>query len=421
MRRRGRSMSDLFRKEVASRQASRLEGEIRLEIAPGFAVATLLLGLGLIASLITISLSSYAKKATASGVVLPSSGLTVIRAPGAGQVQNLMFAQGDRVPAGQALLVLGQKRFLPQGEDTEQGMIQALQSRVERIDASMRGERSRNLSEMEALRERLVILDQRARTSAQKIALLRERSSNQEALIAKYEELIDDRYVSEAALVQQRDSLLSLKEELITHQLASHQLAEERVDVLQRLRDAPLLYATNSERLQQQRDQLSDSLLDVKLRSAMQIRSPIEGTVSAVLAVETDYVEQGQPLVHMYSNDSDLEAVLYAPSASIGTVAVGQTVNVRFAAFPHEKYGFARGTVTGISRSVLREEDRPEIEGVTGPAYQVKVRLPERDVSLNGRRYPLRPGMIVKAEIEVDRRTLIEWLFAPFRRLGSAG
>ncbi|MBK0026995.1 HlyD family efflux transporter periplasmic adaptor subunit [Stenotrophomonas sp. S48] len=333
----------------------------------------------------------------------------------------MMFSQGDRVQPGQPLLVLGQKRFLLQGEDVEQGLIHSLQARLDRVDASIVSERTRSKSELDALRERLAVIDQRAKTSEQRIGLLDERSANQKALIAKFEKLIDDRYVSETALVQQRDSLLALNDELFTQKLSIHQLAEERIDVVQRMRDVPLQSASNNERLHQERDQLSDRLLEVRLRSGMQIQSPIEGTVSAVLAGTTDYVEQGQPLMHLYSNLSNLEAVLYVPSASIGLMAVGQPVNVRFAAFPHEKYGVAKGEVTGISRSALREEDRPEIEGLKGPAYQVRVRLPDRDVRLDGHRFPLMPGMIVKAEIEVDRRSLVEWLFAPFKRLRSAG
>ena len=50
---------------------------------------------------------------------------------------------------------------------------------------------------------------------------------------------------------------------------------------------------------------------------------------------------------------------------------------------------------------------------VQEPVYRVTVRLPRQAVQAYGQAMPLQAGMVLDADIRIDRRRLIEWVFDP--------
>ena len=47
------------------------------------------------------------------------------------------------------------------------------------------------------------------------------------------------------------------------------------------------------------------------------------------------------------------------------------------------------------------------------PVYRVTVRLPRQQVAAYGQSIALRSGMLLDADVWIDRRRLIEWIFDP--------
>ncbi|MBX9636627.1 MAG: hypothetical protein K2Q45_03655, partial [Nitrosomonas sp.] len=45
--------------------------------------------------------------------------------------------------------------------------------------------------------------------------------------------------------------------------------------------------------------------------------------------------------------------------------------------------------------------------------YRITVRLPQQQVQAYGQAMPLQAGMVLDADIHIDRRRLIEWVFDP--------
>jgi len=51
------------------------------------------------------------------------------------------------------------------------------------------------------------------------------------------------------------------------------------------------------------------------------------------------------------------------------------------------------------------------------PVYRIDVKLDRQYVSALGQDYALRPGMLVSADLLLERRTLLEWIFEPVMKL----
>ena len=77
--------------------------------------------------------------------------------------------------------------------------------------------------------------------------------------------------------------------------------------------------------------------------------------------------------------------------------------------------------IIGIARNPLAPSDLgfTPPDGSREPLYRIKVELESQSIGAYGKPEPLRPGMQVEADILLDRRRLIEWIFEPILSLAG--
>jgi membrane fusion protein len=110
--------------------------------------------------------------------------------------------------------------------------------------------------------------------------------------------------------------------------------------------------------------------------------------------------------------DGALLAHLYAPSSAIGFIRAGQTVRLRYEAFPFQKFGHHEGRVLQVSRTPLPPGEVPA-SARDEPMYRITVALERQTVRAYGSEQPLAAGMQLEADVLLERRRLIEWIFEP--------
>ena len=144
----------------------------------------------------------------------------------------------------------------------------------------------------------------------------------------------------------------------------------------------------------------------------MVIRAPEDGVVTAVLADKGASVSPGSALASLLPAGAQLRAEHFAPSSAVGFVRPPRQVQLRYQAFPYQKFGHHVGRVLQISRSAIT----PNKEGAE-PVYRVLVELNAQAITAYGKAEPLRPGMLLEADILGERRRLYEWLLEPLYSL----
>lgn len=171
-------------------------------------------------------------------------------------------------------------------------------------------------------------------------------------------------------------------------------------------------------------------------RQRIVIRAPQDGVLGAVMAEPGQHVSASTVLASLMPARARLQAQLYAPAHAIGFLREDQTVLLRYRALPHQKFGHHPGQVLHVSRTPLPagEPPGPSLSAADtgagadafggrldpgGPLYRVTVALGEQAVSANGQALPLAAGMRLDADVMLDRRHLIEWLFEPVRGLAG--
>ena len=126
-----------------------------------------------------------------------------------------------------------------------------------------------------------------------------------------------------------------------------------------------------------------------------------------------------------------LQAQLFVPSGVVGYMQAGQPVLLRYQAFAYAKYGHQTGQVVRVTRTPLQASELAALpltglahkpaDAMGEPLYRVAVALDQQSVRAydQAERQPLAAGMQVEADVGLERRRLIEWMFEPL--LGLAG
>ncbi len=115
--------------------------------------------------------------------------------------------------------------------------------------------------------------------------------------------------------------------------------------------------------------------------------------------------------------DGRLRAELFVPMRTMGFVEVGQPVRLHFDAFPFRRFGTYAGEVVELGEVVQRPKELSPLVMREESPYRVSVRLAEQEISVFGKKVPLRSGMLLEAELILERRSLLGWLLEPLHAL----
>ncbi|CAB3756851.1 HlyD family secretion protein [Paraburkholderia humisilvae] len=127
-------------------------------------------------------------------------------------------------------------------------------------------------------------------------------------------------------------------------------------------------------------------------------------------------------LVMATCDDRRLRAALLIPSRRRGFVRIGQTVRLKFDAFPYAKFGTYEARIDALSDTTVDAPARPDSNQKepgkpAGDSYMAWATLHGRTFDFEGQHFDILPGMRAMASIVVERRTIAEWVLAPLFRV----
>lgn len=138
--------------------------------------------------------------------------------------------------------------------------------------------------------------------------------------------------------------------------------------------------------------------IELNIRNA-EVIAPIDGTVNMYADLSTaDLVQSGQTIATIIPDTNGAyKLTMYLSSADISETEVGQSVRLRFAAYPYQEYGELLGTVKSISTDVRSSEN--------GMSYYVAEVSIDDTLGLE-----LISGMECEARVVTKQRKIIYWL-----------
>jgi membrane fusion protein len=190
------------------------------------------------------------------------------------------------------------------------------------------------------------------------------------------------------------------------------------------LRELPLRAQTQQGEIERDLAALAQEAAQSEARRHVVVRAPQDGVVSALIAEPGQSVAPEVALASLIPAHALLEAQLYAPSSAVGFLHPEQAVLLRYQAYPYQKFGHHAGRVLRVSRTPLQQSELAALPlpgmvsgtalgAAAEPLYRVTVALDAQAVQAYGKAQPLAAGMQLDADVLLDRRRLIEWIFEP--------
>jgi membrane fusion protein len=162
---------------------------------------------------------------------------------------------------------------------------------------------------------------------------------------------------------------------------------------------------------------LDQQITEYEARRTTVIPAPADGVITAILAEEGQNATTTAPLLSLLPAGAELQAELLVPSRAIGFIGTAQTVALRYQAFPYQRFGIYHGHVSQISKTIINPGDATLPVQIQEPVYRVTVALDAQTVSAYQKEVKLQAGMALEADVLLDRRRLIEWVFDPMYSL----
>lgn len=327
----------------------------------------------------------------------PEGGADPVRAPREGTLAQILVVETQQVRKGQDLFVIRNEQIRAWTAELR-GLEQELEANARRVA--------------------LVETDQKAALDIQAtkvqqfekdLAFQQEYLTTLRDFLERYERLDTEGLVPRVDIMAQRLAASRGERDVaMTRQsrdMAMLEFGRIRNDGRKQLGDLAL-----ERRKAEGRAATLQKLLGGAREDVVRVVAPFDGTVVVVQQKnQGDVVSYGQELCRIARSDSTLIAQLTAPESGMPRLRLGQPVQLFYQAFPYERFGTGRGTIRWISPAAVASGNEGH--------FVVHATLDAQTLGAPGAARMLRAGMSGEARVVVGRRTLIEYVFEPLRKL----
>lgn len=383
-----------------------------LSVVPiSWTMVTAFLFVVLIGSAIFLATASYARKETVRGVIRPSGGDLRVAAGNSGVVTSVLVSEGQVVQRGTPLVVVSTMRRFEGGDTAYELLLHslsgeeaALRSRLSALAISQGVDGEVLRQQIGALEAELQSMKEIVRTADERLKIAQERLEVARRLDATG-------YISRDEMRRREDAVIVQEQSKIQAGSQSAKLSAQLVELRSRERQRPFAAVQERGQLEAGISAISQRRAEAEAQKGFVLEAPVRGRVTALRALPGQPTAPSQVLMTITPLEAELVAEVYVPSRAIGFVRPGMEARLLVDAFPYQKFGPLYGRVASVSKSVLDPEELHAPVELKEPMYVVAVTL-TRNPSSDGSA-TIQPGMALSADIVLEKRSFLAWLFDP--------
>lgn len=406
----------LFRKQALEAQYDKTWGEVNISQPMKYTVLTIVVSTFVILTITFISLAEFNKREQVSGYLTPSKGLFNLYSPGHLLLSKILVEEGDTVKKGQTLFVLTSPKNLISGQDAQQLLLHEIQNQIELLKAQIKSlDETFILQNIELTSDlnNLVIqqnLNERQLNKTQKKLVL---SALQ---LKNFNSMLQQKLIAKQQIETATEKHLLVEQEEIQalNQIALN--AQQQNKVKQQITKLPITTQQQRQTLSLQLSDKIQQLANTKSQNEILIKAELDGSVSSLLAKQGQWLKAQEFIASLLPDNTELHAELLVPTRAFGFIKKEQDARIKLAAFPFQKFGSINGKIFQASSSVLPQHTSAlNSEAV----YRVKVELEQQSITAYGQSMSLKAGMLLTADVLLDKRSLAEWLLDPLLSLNK--
>ncbi len=411
------SEKGLFRANAIKQQSARLDGDVIIAQPVSSSLLTIILLCVVVAIIVFLSLTSFNRKETVSGYLKPDIGLAKVVSSRAGVIQQIYVNDGQQVQSGDRLALITIPEHLSAGDSLTGTLFQGLLQQTELVNLRKQQVVSQFAQQEAELTTRLALSRNLLNDIGAQQQLLQQRLQLNQQRYQNYQDLTQRGAISTNELQQQHELVLNIQQQLAELN-ASEQSQKAQIEQLSgQLQRLPSEQQQQLAMLDSDISRLKQQQTELNARGELLITAPIAGRITNLVAEVGNNVQIGLPLLTIMPDNAELQAVLLVPTRAYGFVQPGQRTRLRFDAFPYQRFGLYEGEVIKTAQAIVLPNEVDMPVAVQEPVYRVEVALDSQHIRAYGNSVPLQSGMLLSADIVLEQRSLLAWLFEPILSL----
>jgi len=417
-------LKNIYRKEAIEYKKIHWKGKALLLAGIPAWLVTLLASLFLLALVLSLIFCTFTQRIDVRGEVITLPHSVNVFAPQQGFVVNQHVKVGDIVNKGQPLYELDVSR------NTINGNVSAAQIEVINEKIANAEDIISKLTRNKA--ETLTALDKQIKTTSASLAETnRMLATTQVGLNKMHTNLSSyDKYL--------KDGLITKDQYNYQHSLYFQQQSAYQSLVTQKMQLESQLTQTNSDKITKaadfdnqissQHNQINDyknQLVESNANGNLIIKATTNGKIESLAVTKGQMVENGSSLAQIKpTGDIEYYLILWLPNNTIPYVKPGDTINIRYDAFPADKFGQFPGKFISISSVPASRQEMAEYTNVNNGTsqqelalYKAIIKIKDKTFNYNGKTLTLSNGLKAQAVVFLEERPLYMWMFTPFYKM----
>ncbi|EEI2273073.1 HlyD family secretion protein [Salmonella enterica] len=171
-----------------------------------------------------------------------------------------------------------------------------------------------------------------------------------------------------------------------------------------------------------QRYELQKELINTDVNGEVIIRALSDGKIDSLSVTVGQMVSAGDSLLQIIPDKiKDHYLVVWAPNDAVPYINPGDRVNIRYEAFPAEKFGQFAATVLLVSKTPASSQEMLTYQGApknnqntSVPYYKIVVRPDLQEIRYDGKFLPIENGMKAQGSLFLEKRKIYQWMLSPF-------
>ena len=177
-----------------------------------------------------------------------------------------------------------------------------------------------------------------------------------------------------------------------------------------------------------QTNDYKNQLIESNANGNLIVKATADGRIESLSATQGQTVDNGSSLAQIKPiGNVEYYLILWLPNNSIPYLKIGDSINIRYDAFPADKFGQFPGEIISISSMPASRQEMSEYTNVNNGStqqelalYKAIVKIKDKEFSYKGKTLSLSNGLKAQAVVFLEERPLYMWMFTPIYKISQS-
>ncbi len=412
----------IFRKEALNNQKTHWLGKALLVSGYPLWLVVVLSGLFFLIIFSGIIFGDYTRRIEVEGEIISRQQAITLFSPQQGFITRAFLQAGQRVKKDDPIYEIDVSRTTSNGKVSQRGAESIHQQLY--LTGQIIGKIAQNKqASLDSLRKQLTQYREAYAKSQQLVSSASHGLQEMKSSMGNYDEYLRRGLINKEQFnnqrylfYQQQSSWQSLNTQSIQESL---QIINIETEIATKSAD----FDNQSAEYEVKRSELQRQLAEVNASGTLIITAPEDGSVENMVYTVGQMVTPGDSLAQLMPGGTpDFLLVLWLPDSSVPYVSAGDKVNLRYEAYPFEKFGQFPGRIQSVSQIPASVKElsmyssiAPANPGAPGQAYyKTLVALGSDSFTHPDKTLSWSNGMKAKTTLFLEKRPLYQWILSPY-------